>query len=1202
MVATDKEAQSSSHADGLRSRQWPRFLMGPDPQLLEQLYIPGLSQAVHYDRCCAYFSSQVLAVAARGFGKLIERLKDAGDSVPKPAIRLLVNEQLDQEDLEALLTRGDLAPLIEQLLKRFKTPRTALEQNRLIMLAWLAASGWLEVRGGLMRYTQGILHTKFGILADAAGDKVAFFGSGNETGQALVQNFEELNLGTSWSEPEFVANRENRFQELWENQAPDVLTLPLPEAVQLKLIKFAPKQPPAELVMDLETARTAMLWRFIAASPYLCNGEHACDATALVEMWPHQHQVVDETAQAFPAGRLLCDEVGMGKTFEAILVSRRLLAGRGVKRALLLVPAGLTRQWQDELREKGGLIVPRYERDALFFPDGHNEPIEIAKALAQEDLLLISREWTRLEANRAVILKAPTWDLVLMDEAHSARRRGDEGDFNAATLLLQLLRELQLRRRTRSIMLMSATPMQTDPWEPWDLLAVLGVGGHWQTDFAGIRAYYDGIAKLRKKELLHPQAVEMARLATSDRAFLPAPDGKVYTERDEMTSALLNIPLAEEDTYVRWLRRGSPLGLRMHRNTRETLREYHRRGLLPVAPPSRDVQDKVFDYETPAEKECYQAITTYIDRRFEELEKEQKGKGFIMTVYRRRAASSPYSLRRSLEKRRERLETVVQKHWSAIWLQLADEDVYAVDLPDNEQDWQIDPGLPRDPAVARKEVGEIDSLLRKLEETHGADSKFDRFWEVLKQITDDGRPALVFTEYGDTLTYLRNQLRPYFGNTLGCYSGAGGQTWNGKEWVSVTKDQIRTALDSGRLKVLVCTDAASEGLNLQAASALVNYDLPWNPSRVEQRIGRIDRIGQKQPVLPIRNMFLNGSVDARVYEVLAKRCGLFTHFVGHMQPVLSLAYQALKSNVGDKQVDTLVKQIGEKATQMDTDELAASVFDSADASTPANEPHPVTRADLEYALSCLVSLQSQVRCRKTKGTPAWNISGLRKSSIQVTMDRGMLEGDNKVLPLTALSRFTHELADKLPLDGTTPLVVERWEMDAFCAVEVRWVTPPKTIAVESFGQLRELAEGWKGENTSPARLLEAHKEAQAAAKQRVLEMQTRAQAEEKAALNRQVKAATLRMRRELARTLRCGTAGDLNQALRTYLQRDDATGARYKRALQRLGGIPSWTKDELEDAGTFNSKLAQRQIDARILGSEIDAAIEDPRWVAKTIV
>ena len=190
--------QRRKQSTSLRAVQWKRFLRAPDAQLLDELYVPALSRAVRYDRCCAYFSSRVLSVAARGFGGFIQNLLTLGEDIPKPAARLLVNEQLDPGDLNALLASGDASQLIEKLLKQFVTPKDALEKNRLEMLAWLVASGWLEVRVGLMRHTRGLSHAKFGIITDIHGDSLAFMGSDNETGQALIENYEEIEVRPSW--------------------------------------------------------------------------------------------------------------------------------------------------------------------------------------------------------------------------------------------------------------------------------------------------------------------------------------------------------------------------------------------------------------------------------------------------------------------------------------------------------------------------------------------------------------------------------------------------------------------------------------------------------------------------------------------------------------------------------------------------------------------------------------------------------------------------------------------------------------------------------------------------------------------------------------------------------------------------------------------------------------------------------------------
>ena len=191
-------------------------------------------------------------------------------------------------------------------------------------------------------------------------------------------------------------------------------TVPLPQAVKEHLIRSAPVEvPPREEPLHRSTLEAAMRWQFIAAAPYLIGqaGLDACDATAFVSAWPHQRRVVQETVEAWPDGRLLCDEVGMGKTIEAVLILRRLLHGRGVKRVLFLLPAGLMSQWQDELREKGGMLVPRFEGNRLVWFDGSYRVVTGIEEALREPLLIVSRELARLDQHRPLIMSAVPWDL-----------------------------------------------------------------------------------------------------------------------------------------------------------------------------------------------------------------------------------------------------------------------------------------------------------------------------------------------------------------------------------------------------------------------------------------------------------------------------------------------------------------------------------------------------------------------------------------------------------------------------------------------------------------------------------------------------------------------------------------------------------------------------------------------------------------------
>ncbi len=1189
--------------ESFKARQWKRFIEGPDPALLEELYVPMLAAAVRYDRSCAYFSSSVLAAAARGFGRFIEGLIERGDSAPRPAVRLVVNEEMSGDDVRALTETGDLSRLEKLLLGRFRNPKDLLENRRLGMLAWLVKQALLEIRVGVMRSGGGIVHAKFGLTTDAGGESVVFSGSGNESAQGLLANYETLEVSTSSADPERCEHYRREFEWLWSDQHPTVHTLTLPEAIRLKLIKLAPKQPPVEEPSDaVARQKAAMTWRFLLEAPYLANGGPTCDATALVDLWPHQKRVVEETAAVWPAGRLLCDEVGMGKTVEAILVLRRLLAGRGVRRALILLPAGLLAQWQAELREKGGLVFPRLEGFNLLWPDGRTEKVEGLQQALRQDALLLSRETARLDTNLTALLAAEPWDLVLLDEAHAARRKEqEEGEFNVGNLLLTLLRQLQLRRKARSILLLSATPMQTQPWEPWDLLGVLGEGGPWLADFGEVRSFYDAVGQIKGGFCDFDKARKAAALIASDPEFPPPPLGAPGPlSAAEIRDLLAFVQGSQRAQYALWLRQGSPLARRMHRNTRETLRAYHEMALLAAPPPNRDVRDPVFDYTHSAEREVYEAITAYIDRRFADLERETPGKGFVMTIYRRRASSSPQALERSLGRRRSALLQIARQHAYNANLEDRDppESLDPDELPEGETVGKASASLPQTPAAARAELAEIEPLLANLQALSGRDSKRDVFFGHAQRLMDEGRAVLVFTEYVDTMEYLRDALKPHFGATVACYSGGGGQILDADVWKQVSKAEITAALRDGRLQILVCTDAASEGLNLQAAGALINYDLPWNPSKVEQRIGRIDRIGQKHETVKIVNLFLQHSVDEQVYRALRRRCGLFSHFVGAMQPVLARARRMLR---GDEPVDTGVFDAG--AADIERDPLPSEIYMSSEAA-PASPIHGAySRTDLESALA-LLATAARLRVKREKACGTWLVSGPGQPRLRLTAEISALERDPTLLPLTPLTPELHALMAKLAKPGEClPLVVGSTQRGAFRRSVAYWIGGDSPVLLSSLEDLRTRLDAWSGDAVSPEAWRNAEHQAKGEADIQVRHMEDEARQRERTALRRQVEAARLRLLVELGRYLVCLGEGlaDLNRLMYRQMSHDSASAARLRLCLERLGGYPPWPESLRQDLEGFIKNLPEHRRKARLAGMELDAALRDPRWAAAAL-
>jgi superfamily II DNA/RNA helicase len=177
-------------------------------------------------------------------------------------------------------------------------------------------------------------------------------------------------------------------------------------------------------------------------------------------------------------------------------------------------------------------------------------------------------------------------------------------------------------------------------------------------------------------------------------------------------------------------------------------------------------------------------------------------------------------------------------------------------------------------------------LLRQFDNT-GEDSKCAQFITLLRQELNQRESAIVFTQYTDTMDYLRDFLSASFGSLLACYSGRGGELYRSGKWSAVAKEEIKRRFREGEIKLLLCTESASEGLNLQTCGVLFNYDMPWNPMRVEQRIGRIDRIGQKYSTVRIHNFYYDGTVEAKVYKKLRDRINAFATVVGNLQPILA---------------------------------------------------------------------------------------------------------------------------------------------------------------------------------------------------------------------------------------------------------------------------------------------------------------------------
>ena len=504
-------------------------------------------------------------------------------------------------------------------------------------------------------------------------------------------------------------------------------------------------------------------------------------------------------------------------------------------------------------------------------------------------MVLASSHLVRRQERIQELLEAEAWDLVILDEAHHARRKSPQARKDTPNRLLELMR--QLKEKTRSLILLSATPMQIDPIEVFDLLNLLGLQGHWQYGDQFCDYFSSLVGSPSQQALDFWQTMSVDYFKTGG---IPCPQlQKLLEKRDRLLyykvqdiwqqgRKIVNPrqTLADKkfiNTSQHYLMVNTPLKDLMFRHTRDTLRQYYKLGLLNKDIPQRQVHDNAIALEIRREIPLYVAVSDYV-RHFYRLAQKQNRKalGFLMTLYRKRLTSSFYAVRESLQRR---LDTLLTQQGSSI----TSDDLVDVEEADDAVIAGLETYLePVDP----QEIQYLEELLRQFENT-GEDTKLSHFITTLRQELTNRESAIVFTQYTDTMDYLRSTLQQLYGSFVACYSGRGGELCFDGAWQVVAKEDIKRRFRDGEIKVLLCTESASEGLNLQTCGVLFNYDLPWNPMRVEQRIGRIDRIGQVYSTVTIHNFYYDGTVEAKVYRKLRDRINAFTSVVGNLQPILA---------------------------------------------------------------------------------------------------------------------------------------------------------------------------------------------------------------------------------------------------------------------------------------------------------------------------
>ncbi|MGH4013317.1 MAG: DEAD/DEAH box helicase [Pseudonocardiaceae bacterium] len=665
-----------------------------------------------------------------------------------------------------------------------------------------------------------------------------------------------------------------------------------------------------------------------------------------VDIKPHQVSVVHRVITNYPHRFLLCDEVGLGKTIEAGMILKELRARDGAGRCLVIAPPNLVRQWQFELKSKFNETFSIINRDTVKYLRAtqgvEGNPFEVYNSVIVSSSWIAMPQWAKLAAETS-------WDMVIVDEAHHARVR-ISGNKREETRLYKVVRELTSPEAfsKRSTLFLTATPMQLDSRELYSLVEILDP------------ALFPTVEHFERHRERLPGLNRLVHDLT-EHGF-PLPDRKPAWVIERVAS-WLDIDDTEAEQRLR-AGAGSIAAVCDELAARHLLSEVLIRNRKKIVGGFMPRQAHRWEVDlSPEERHALDAVEWFVRDGFARADRaNDQAVGFVMVVFQKLMASSIRALRTSLDRRRERLELLALSPSSATRRTPA--------IPELEEKLENDEyvsGLLDASSVAYvEEAAELRQLVEMLDAVP-TDSKADTLVAQLQQLErhDPAVKVLLFTEFRETQEYLRGRLE-----TIG---------WDVRLFHGQMKPDAKDAAVEGfrassRPSILLSTEAGGEGRNFQFCHLLVNYDLPWNPMRVEQRIGRVDRIGQMNTV-QVFNFWVRGTVEERVLNVLERRINVFEETVGGLDPILGDAERDLTKilQLGGEERERALhrfeEQIERKLQQaraaeeklrdfiMETKsysrEIASQVTGVASSITPAGQELFVTRllADVNTYLS-----------------------------------------------------------------------------------------------------------------------------------------------------------------------------------------------------------------------------------------------------------
>jgi len=606
---------------------------------------------------------------------------------------------------------------------------------------------------------------------------------------------------------------------------------------------------------------------------------------------------------------ILADEVGLGKTIEAGLVIKELRARDLADRVLVITPASLVEQWRHELVSKFNESFDVFDSSALeYLGRGRRDP------WAERNSIICSLPFAVRHGDEIL---AHEWDLVIIDEAHKVSRRRSHGKWDTKKTYDFAV---ELKSATRGLLLLTATPMQVHESQLYSLVDLIEPGV-----FGSVTQFERVVREL-------PALNDLMKAVQGCATCEPSEWDTILGQHEETLHKLGFVPedvlprlgdAQSREALLTDLARRHPLADVMVRNRKREVLD----GFQPRRPHTHVVEP------TPLELELYEEISEYIRLSYNTAVKSKnRAVGFLMVAFQKMLTSSSAALKASFEKRIGVLERLLAGEEPTVKRRkkLSNEDID--DLRDAaELSEALDELLGAEfedleeqdfIAAVAKEIVELKGFVARLAGVQ--DAKAIQLVSAIAPLleADPDERVLIFTQFIETQMFLVELLESHGFET---------EYFNGSMSLDQKERAVRRFRE--RSRVLVSTESGGEGRNFQFCHIMVNYDLPWNPMRVEQRIGRIDRIGQTRPV-EIHNLVIQGTLEERVLEVLANRIRLFEESVGSLDPILgeiekefeqlamsddatAAAIERFEVSVEQKRRDALAKEEAQASLAMD---------------------------------------------------------------------------------------------------------------------------------------------------------------------------------------------------------------------------------------------------------------------------------------------